>query len=606
MQMGVSPEIVGDTIVHTLRENGRRFPGRPALRRRTRDGWETLTYRDYVRRVAEVSAGLVEMGVGPSEHVGILSNNRVEWHLADFGSMAIGAAVVPIYQTSSAEQVAYILDHSESRVCFVESEEFLAKVLEVRDQLPKLHRVVVFEDGDRLDDPFVVGFDEVCAVGAQALERDPERFERLADAVKADDVATLVYTSGTTGPPKGAEVTHANIMWVMRAAIPFLHCTRGERFLSFLPLSHVAERMISDFCSVAVTGETWFARSLSTVVEDLGECRPTIFFAVPRVWEKLHEAVVARIADSPPVLDFVVQRYIQLGQQVTARRQTRMPVPVWEDLALRGMDAAIGSRIRQQLGLDKAHILASSAAPVSPDLLRWLHAVGLPVIELYGQTEACGPSTCNPPEDIRIGTVGVAIPGVELKIASDGEVLVRGGNVCRGYFRDPDSTAELIDGDGWMHTGDIGQIDPDGYLTITGRKKDLIITAAGQNISPQEIEEDLRHNGLISEAVVVGEGRRYLTALVTLDEEAVVPWARRHGKVADYEALVSDPDLHAEIDRTIGSVNQRHARVENIRKYRVLPHEFTVASGEFTPTFKVKRHAVTEHYGSLVEEMYAE
>ncbi len=456
-----------------------------------------------------------------------------------------------------------------------------------------------------MDDPFVVGFDEVGAVGAQALERDPHRFERLADAVKPDDVATLVYTSGTTGPPKGAEVTHANIMWVMRAAIPFIHCTRGERFLSFLPLSHVAERMISDFTSVAVTGETWFARSLSTVVEDLGECRPTIFFAVPRVWEKLYEAVLARLGDSPPVLEFVVQRYIQLGRQVTARRQARTSVPLWEDLALRGLDAAIGSRIRQQLGLDKAHILASSAAPVSPDLLRWLHAVGLPVIELYGQTEACGPSTCNPPEDIRIGTVGVPIPGVLIEIASDGEVLVRGGNVCRGYFRDPESTAELIDADGWMHTGDIGQLDADGYLTITGRKKDLIITAAGQNISPQEIEEDLRHNGLISEAVVVGEGRRYLTALVTLDEEAVVPWARRHGKVADYEALVSDPDLHAEVDRTIESVNQRHARVENIRKYRVLPHEFTVASGEFTPTFKVKRRAVTEHYDSLIEEMYA-
>ena len=434
-----------------------------------------------------------------------------------------------------------------------------------------------------MDDPFVVGFDEVGAVGAQALERDPHRFERLADAVKPDDVATLVYTSGTTGPPKGAEVTHANIMWVMRAAIPFIHCTRGERFLSFLPLSHVAERMISDFASVAVTGETWFARSLSTVVEDLGECRPTIFFAVPRVWEKLYEAVLARLGDSPPVLEFVVQRYIQLGRQVTARRQARTSVPLWEDLALRGLDAAIGSRIRQQLGLDKAHILASSAAPVSPDLLRWLHAVGLPVIELYGQTEACGPSTCNPPEDIRIGTVGVPIPGVLIEIASDGEVLVRGGNVCRGYFRDPESTAELIDADGWMHTGDIGQVDADGYLTITGRKKDLIITAAGQNISPQEIEEDLRHNGLISEAVVVGEGRRYLTALVTLDEEAVVPWARRHGKVADYEALVSDPDLHAEVDRTIESVNQRHAHVENIRKYRVLPHEIHGGLGGVHP-----------------------
>ena len=555
--------------------------------------------------MAEVSAGLAEMGVGPSEHVADLSNNRVEWHLADFGSMAVGAAVVPIYQTSSAEQVAYILDHSESRVCFVEGEEFLAKVLEVRDQLPKLHRVGL--PGRRPVGRSVRGgLRRGVRRGRPGPRAGSPSLRTVGGRGPADDVATLVYTSGTTGPPKGAEVSHHNIMWVIRTAIPFIHCTRGERFLSFLPLSHVAERMISDFVSVAVTGETWFARSLSTVVEDLAECRPTIFFAVPRVREKLHEAVLARLGDSPPILEFVVQRYIRLGRQVTARRQARSSVPLWEDVALRGLDAVIGSQIRQQLGLDKAHILASSAAPVSPELLRWLHAVGLPVIEIYGQTEACGPSTCNPPEDIRIGTVGVPLPGVQVEIAPDGEVLVRGGNVCRGYFRDSESTAELIDADGWMHTGDIGQLDADSYLTITGRKKDLIITAAGQNISPQEIEEDLRHNGLISEAVVVGEGRRYLTALVTLDEEAVVPWARRHGKVADYEALVSDPDLHAEIDRTIESVNRKHARVENIRKYRLLPHEFTVASGEFTPTFKVKRHAVTEHYGSLIEEMYAD
>lgn len=598
--------LAAESIVQAFSENAVGIPERPALRRYTPAGWERWSWRDYVQRAREVTAGLAELGLAPGDHVAIFSNNRLEWHLADLGTLGLGAVVVPLYQTSAADQVAYLLDNSESRACFVEDPELLGRILEVRDRLPKLERVVVFEGGTSLDDPFLIGFDELCALGTQALARQPSLAQQLAAAVRPEDVATLVYTSGTTGPPKGAVVTHANVMWVLRSAVPFIHARSGERFLSFLPLSHVAERMISDFAAIVVGGETWFARSLSTVPDDLRACRPTIFFAVPRVWEKLQEAVLEDVARRPPALRVVIERYLALGRRSVARRQLGRPEPWWETAARTGLDAVIGSRIRHQLGLDAAHVLASSAAPIHPDLLVWLHGTGLEVIELYGQTEACGPTTCNPPEDIRIGTVGVALPGVEVAIAADGEVLVRGGNVCRGYFSDSEASHELIDEEGWMHSGDTGILDAAGYLTITGRKKDLIITAAGQNISPQEIEADLRNNGLVSEAVVIGDGRRYLTALLTLDEEAVLSWARRHGKVTDYEELTCDPDVHAEMDRIVAAVNATRSRVENVRRYRVLPHEFTLASGEFTPTYKVKRHRVMQRYRELVEEMYAE
>jgi long-chain acyl-CoA synthetase len=266
----------------------------------------------------------------------------------------------------------------------------------------------------------------------------------------------------------------------------------------------------------------------------------------------------------------------------------------------------VGEKIRQELGLDRAHLLVTAAAPIHPDLIRWFHAIGLPVLELYGQTEVCGPTTCCLPEDNRIGTVGPAIPGVRVQIADDGEILVKGGNVCMGYFRDPRGTAELVDADGWMHSGDVGTLDEDGYLTITGRKKDLVITAAGQNITPQEIETELRYQELISEAVVIGDGRRYLTALLTLDGEALGAWAKEHHKMAGYESLAVDPDLRAEIDRVVNEVNSKRSRVEQVRKYRILAHEFTIAAGELTPTLKVKRNVVNEKYAVLIDEMYAE
>ena len=596
--------IEGDTVVEAFRHSVRRVPDRAALRWCADGAWSSMTWSEYGRAVDEVAAGLAEVGVLPGDRIAILSGNRMEWHIADVGVLAGGGVTVPIYQTSSPEQVAYVLGHSEARLCFVEHERQLAKVREVRDQLPFLHQVIVFADGGWADDPFVKSFAELRSAGVRRLDREPDLVDSRSGAVVADQLATLVYTSGTTGPPKGAMISHANIVWTLRSAISVFDLRDGERFLSFLPLSHIAERMISDLASAATGGETWFARSVGTVSQDLRACRPTVFFAVPRVWEKLREAILDRLDGSRTLQRMVVDHYVELSQHVAQRKEAGRRPGLWTELPRHALDATVGAQVRHELGLDKAHILVSSAAPVHRDLLRWLAAIGLPVLEVYGQTETCGPTTANPPADNRVGTVGLPLPGVRLRIAEDSEILVQGGNVCSGYFCDPEGTAQLVDGDGWLHSGDMGALDPDGYLRITGRKKDLIITAAGQNVAPQDIESDLRNSELLSEAVVIGDGRRYLTALLTLDLEALLRWARERGKELEPHALFADADLREDIDRIVKGVNAKRSRVEHVRAFRVLDQEFAVASGEMTQTLKVKRNVVIERHRKEVEEMY--
>ena len=571
-----------DTIVDLLEARVRENGERPAMRWHGTDGWQAIswaTYGDVVRRVA---GALQALGVQPGDRVGLLSANRPEWHEADFGVLFTGAATVPLYTTSSASQVAYVLGHAGVRVCFVENRDQLAKVLLKRHALPELEHVIVFDGANGLDDPFLIGWEALVSSAEPAA----------AHHAAAGELATLVYTSGTTGPPKGAMITHANLMSTLRSITAVVPIGPDDRFLSFLPLSHIAERTVSDFGQVASGGETWFARSLATVPEDLRACRPTIFFAVPRVWQKFHEVLLEEVAKMPAPKRRVVERYLELA----ARRH---------GLEYFATDLVIGRAIRRSLGLDRARILVSAAAPIHPDLLRFFHGIGLPIAEVYGQTEDCGPTTINPPERIRIGTVGPPIPGVDVRLAGDGEILVRGGNVCAGYFKDEVATADLVDADGWMHSGDVGRFDDHGYLMIVDRKKDLIITASGKNIAPQEIETRLKMEPLISQAVVIGEARPYLTALLTLDAEAVARWASERGKLGEIELLVADPDVQAEVAASVARVNDERSRIEGIKRWRILPRDFTVDAGELTPTLKVKRNVVAAHYADEVRELYA-
>ena len=595
------------TVVHRFRERVATQPRRPALRHHLGGEWRALDWGEYGVAVEEVAAGLIDLGIAPGDRIGLLSSNRPEWHIADLATLSIGAITVPVYPTSSSSQVAYVLGDSGARVCFVDGAEQLAKVLLHTETLPSLERIIGltgFSGLDRMS--VVIDLEQVRSDGRTILDRDPGAVSACVDGIRPDHTATLVYTSGTTGPPKGTVITHGNIEWTVDAVESMVGLSPDDRLLSYLPLSHIAERITSHVGQIASGGETWFAQSLATVPEDLRACRPTIFFAVPRVWQKFHDAILDQIAAAPRPLRALIERYVELGLRSVAASDRGTELAPFDRRVHRLLDRTIGARLRHKVGLDRARLLVSSAAPIHPDLIRWFLALGLPIAEVWGQTEDCGPATINPPDAIRIGTVGLPLPGLEVRVADDGELLVRGGSVCRGYYEHPDATAELIDADGWMSTGDRGSIDADGYVTITGRKKDLIINAAGKNISPAEIESRLGMEPLIGQAVVVGDGRKYLVALLTLDSDDAADWAAEHGAFADIENLINDPALRAAVDAGVDRVNREHAPVEQIKRWRLLSEPFSVEGGELTPTMKVKRSVVIEQHTDAVEEMYTD
>jgi long-chain acyl-CoA synthetase len=594
------------TIVDLFRGQVRSLGPRSALRHSVDGSWQPITWAAYGEAVRETAAGLVDIGVAAGDRVALLSTNRAEWHFADLGILSAAAVTVPVYPTSAESQVAYIVDHSEARVAIVENDEQLAKILEERAALPKLERVVLFDDtAAALDDPFLLSLEELRSIGRDRLERQPASVDDRAAGLTHDDLATLVYTSGTTGPPKGAMITHGNLVATIDAITRVVSIGPDDRFLSFLPLSHVAERVVSNFGQIVAGGETWFARSFATVPEDLRACRPTVFFAVPRVWQKFRDVIFEELDTTTGLERLLVDRFLALGATSVCHEQDGIPMNAVQRAMHAALDRVVGTRIRAGTGLDRARILVSGAAPIHADLLRHLHAVGLRVGEVYGQTEDCGPTTLNPPERIRIGTVGPPLPGVRVRI-DDGEILVQGGNVCCGYFKNEVGTRELIDEEGWMHSGDVGHFDSAGYLCVTGRKKDLIITAHGKNIAPQEIEARLRLEPFIAEAVVIGDARPYLTALITLDTDTLAPWAEQRHKPLNLEALAGDPDVHAEIEASVKHVNAALSHVETIKKWRILPRDLTVAAGEMTPTLKVRRKVVGEQYHELIEQMYTE
>jgi long-chain acyl-CoA synthetase len=585
----------GTSILDVFASTVAAHADRPAMRWRDGDDWATLTWAQYADAVGEVASGLRALGLEAGDRVGILSANRPEWHIADLGILGAGLVSVPVYPTSSASQVAFVLGHSGARVCIAEGPDQVAKLLLRRGELPALERVIVIDGGAGLDDPFVVSLRELRADAPRPVPRPRE----LAAGIDSSSLATIVYTSGTTGPPKGTMITHANLMATMASLTALIEIRPTDRFLSFLPLSHITERSISNFGQIVGGAETWFARGIATLADDLQACRPTILFAVPRVWEKFRDRVLERITEQPAPMRRLAERYLRAAARPPHERTSAQATE------LRLLDGLVGRSIRRQLGLDRARIVTCGAAPVHPDLLRWFHQIGLPIAEGYGQTEVSLCTSTNIPGDTVIGTVGRPIPGVDVKIAPDGEILVRGDNVCAGYWRDPAATAELIDADGWLHTGDLGHLDNEGRLSVTGRKKDLIVTAYGKNIAPAELETALQLDPLIAQAVVVGDGRPYLTALLTLDPDAVADWAREHDRAGDVEALIDDAALQDAIGDAVERVNATHSHAEGIRRWRILPHDLTMAGEELTPTLKVRRHIVTSRWADLIEEMYA-
>lgn len=593
------------TLVHRFRDRVERQPERPALRHHAKGEWEALSWGDYGTAVEEVAAGLLARGIDHGDRVGLLSGNRPEWHIADLGILSTGAVTVPVYPTSSASQVAYVLQDSGARICFVDTAESLAKVLLHFTDLPDLDCVIALSPFPGLDrEEVMIDLVRLRRQGRDHLADSPEAVADRVAAVTAEDLATFVYTSGTTGPPKGTVLNHGNLSWTIDAVESMVGLSPDDRFLSYLPLSHIAERLVSHLGHIVSGGETWFAQSLATVPEDLKACRPTVFFAVPRVWQKFHDSILEQISGMPRPARALIEKYLEMGKEAVAASEGGPEMSSVDNAVYEGLDKTLGATLRHKIGLDKARMVVSSAAPIHPDLVRWFHALGLPIAEVWGQTEDCGPATLNPPDAIRIGTVGIPLPGLEIRTAEDDELLVRGGSVCVGYHGNPKATAELIDDDGWMSTGDLGSIDDDGYITITGRKKDLIINAAGKNISPSEIESRLMMEPLVGQAVVVGDGRKYLVALLTLDPDEAADWAKAHGSPIDLASMATDPLVEATMEDAVQRVNSEHAPVEQIKQWRLLPDPFSVEGGELTPTMKVKRSLVIERNADLVDSMY--
>jgi long-chain acyl-CoA synthetase len=574
-----------ETVCSRFAYQVERIPDSVAMRYRDGDEWRDVTWRQYGEAASEVALGLRELGVQPGDAVAILSRNRPEWHIADVGTMCAGATTVPIYLSNSPPQVAYVAGHSESKVVFVESQEQLLKVEKHRDELPALAHAVIF-DGEPSADGFVISMNELRARG----EATPGDFEAMWRAVKPEDVATIVYTSGTTGPPKGAVLTHSNIVWTAGALLQVFKDDEGGRRLSYLPLAHIAERMTSHMGQIYLGSQTWFAESLDTLLRDLQDCKPNIFFAVPRVWEKFYAGIMAKLAERPEEQRQMAEGLLAIAKAVVEIRQSGEDIAPDMGHSLEMAEQMMFKPLRDALGLGEVTFAVSGAAPINPEILKFFHAVNLPIAEVYGQTEGTGPTSLNPRERTKIGTVGPPLPGVEVLIAEDGEILVRGGNVFQGYFKDPAATAETLAG-GWLHSGDVGYLDPDGYLVITDRKKDLIITAQGKNVAPQELENRLKYHPLISQAVVIGDRRPYLAALITLDPEVA----------AKLEAAKIEEAVAAAVE----AVNAEFSRAEQIKRWKILPRDFLQEEEEITPTLKVRRRTITEKYADAIAELYA-
>lgn len=595
-----------DTVPKLFHTQVKRFGDRAAMREKVLGVWQEISWNQYLENVRIAGSGLLGLGVETRECVSIISGNNPEWLYCDIAIQCVGGITVGIYTTNSDEEVAYIINHSETRIFFVEDEEQLDKVLMKRDELPNLKKVIVYDmEGLRdFEDELVMSFDDFMSFGREALQKSPDRFDSLWPQVRPDDTALIVYTSGTTGPPKGAMISHNNVTWTNRTLVKANTAYEGDEILSFLPLCHVAERNSTTFAAMTNGYIINFAENLETVPTDLREISPHSFFAVPRFWEKFYSNIILQMKESTWLEKKVFDWAVNVGKiACDLRLNGRVFSPLFKvkhEIA----HFLVFRNLKRMLGLDRARYMISGGAPIAPDILKFFHAVDLPIREVYGQTEDTGPTSIHQGEDIKLGTVGKPMPGTEVKIADDGEILVKGPHVFQGYLKAPEKTAETIV-DGWLHSGDVGRFDEDGNLMITDRKKDIIITSGGKNVTPQYIENKLKFSPYINDAVVIGDGKKFLTALIMIDKENVTQYAQDERiPFTTYKSLCHNENINELIDREIVAVNKTLAQVETIKKFRLIDIELTSDDPELTATMKLKRKYVNERFSGLIEEMY--
>ncbi len=592
----IDQKVDGLTVPKAFRRTVEARGDAAAIRWKDGDAWGEWSWNDYADKACRIAAGLRELGVQKGGTVALMMRNIAEFHPTDVGALLCGATPFSIYNSSSPEQVQYLVDHSEASVAIVENLDFLERFLKVRDEMDNLEHLVVLDDPDGNAPDDVITWDSL-------LDHDPVDLAEASEIAEPDDLVTLIYTSGTTGPPKAVMLTHRNVVWTAEG---FRYLVEddlaGKRIVSYLPMAHIAERMVSHYNGGFYGTEVTCCPETGEIGQYLAEVKPNVFFAVPRVWEKLHAGVLAAVSGDPE-RKAQLDQAIDIGKKYHDARLSGQDVP--DDLQAAYEQAQEGhALVKSLIGLDQCEVAFSGAAPIPHEVLWFFIALGLSMSEIYGLSETCGPLTWDP-YAVRVGTVGRPWPGTEVRLDTDGEVLGRGGNIFQGYYKEPEKTAEALDDQGWLHTGDIGEIDDDGYLAIVDRKKELIITAGGKNISPANVEKLLKTIDPIGQTAVIGDQRPYLVALLVLDPDTAPGWAKQElgieGSIAE---LAEDEKVIEAIQREVDEVNQHFNRQEQIKKFKLLGEEWQPDSAVLTPTMKLKRRGVNELYGDLIEELY--
>jgi len=595
-----------DTILRTFFDNVNAIGDeRAALRVKKYGAWQDTTWGGYGENVSRAAEGLRALGVGLRSRVAILAENSPEWLYADIATMCLGGAGAGIYPSELPDKVKYLVEHSEARVLVVDSPEQLAKTDGWRDELESLVAVVVIDKipADSLGGK-VISWQQLIDKGAQAYEANPGAVEKEARKIEPDSLAMMVYTSGTTGPPKGAMYSHGNIFYEARVVFDIIGHD-APTTISFLPMCHIAERLQGQLVALLAGATVNFAESVPKLKENLLEVRPTVLLAVPRVWEKFYAGIRGKFDEATGIKAILVKRTMKVGKRVALLRNQGKKPPLLTRLEWKFLSAKVVGALKEALGIDKIQMFVSGAAPLSGTIAEFFGALEVDIHEVYGQTECIGVCTCNPHQRVRFGTVGKPVTGCEVRLAEDGEVLVKGPNVFMGYLKDEAGTAEAIDADEWLHTGDIGQFDAEGYLRITDRKKDIIVTAGGKNVAPQNLENKLKTYPGMSQAVVIGDKRRYLVALVTLDPLATKAFCEAVGiSEAPTAELASNEKVRARIQEYIDDVNKDEPRYGAIKYFKILDEDLSIENDEVTPTLKVKRRVVQKRYADQIAAMY--
>ena len=601
-QTAVLFETIPQAFNRTVSQNGSRV----ALRTKDLGLWHDITWKDYHDKARKVGCALVSMGFEKGDAACIIGDSAVEWVLADLGIQCVGGVSVGVYATNAWQQVEYVVKHCDATFLFVENEEQLDKWLMFRDHTPLLKKVIVWDTKglSAFKDPMVMTFDQLLEKGSRADIEHPTLFKDCQARVRPDDLAVIIYTSGTTGPPKGAMLTHKNVTWMAGAVSSIIDIYQADNVLSFLPLCHVFERLFTVFIHIKYAYTVNFVEKPDTVMQNMIEVSPTIGYAVPRIWEKYYSNIMIKMDDATWFKRLVFKAALKIGEKRADAVMNFTSIGFWDKAMFFMAWFVVFRKLKERLGFEKIRVAISGAAPISKEVLRFFQSIGMNLIEGYGQTEGTGVTTLSPEDRTKFGTVGKALDGIDIKIAEDGEILVRSPGVFKGYYKSDESTARTIVDD-WLYTGDVGQIDTDGFLKITDRKKDIIVTAGGKNITPQYIENKLKASIYINDTVVIGDRRKFLSCLIMIDEDNVIKLAQDNKvQFSTYRDLTCDEQIIALIDKEVQKVNKTLARVENIRKFTILPKRIYEEDGEVTPTMKIKRKFVNEAFKELIDAMY--